>query len=260
MSKRIARNYWAWQLYHLFVADAVAIQRPTKYKWVRQFLGDNLGLAADLGCGPGVFARHMSARARYLAEIDIDRDSLERVQSRHRDLKNVGFVTASIDNLPFPDESVDTVLFLEVLEHVADDRAALGEICRVLIPDGTLVISVPVPPGEVNEDLAWGHKREGYELTEIAEVLNNTGFALREFAFAEFKFSRRAAQLLRWWRQTTHLPAPIFFSWVAYLDYFLDSSKVKTGSHCPATVILLARKKTLRQQSPSGRIPMSPGI
>ena len=78
MWKRLAKHYWVWRLYHLIVADAVAIQRPTKHKLVHEFLGDTLGIAADIGCGPGVFVRHMSARAKYLIEIDVDRDSLER--------------------------------------------------------------------------------------------------------------------------------------------------------------------------------------
>ena len=242
-SKRIARHYWIWRLYHLVVADAVAIQRPTKYRFVRNFLGNDLGNALDLGCGPGVFVRHMSARARYLTAVDIDRESLKRVESRNRDLNNVRFISASIDSLPFVNESVDTALFLEVLEHLRDDRAALGEIWRVLSPGGRLVISVPVPPGEVNQDQAWGHKREGYELPEIVGLLENSGFAVREHAFAEFRFSRQAAQMIRWWRKKTHLPAPIFCSWIAYLDHLLNSDKVRIGNHCPATVVLLAHKK-----------------
>ena len=240
--KQSARHYWVWWLYHLIVADAVAIQRPTKYRFVRDFLGDNLGITADIGCGPGVFVRHMSVRARYLIEIDIDHDSLERVQFRHRDLRNVGFATTSANILPFSDNCLDTVLCLEVLEHLKDDSAALAEIYRVLRPDGRLVLSVPVPPGEVDEDSAWGHKREGYQLPEIKSLLVDNGFDVQDFAFAEFKFSRRAAQVIRWWRQATQLPAPIFFSWIGYIDNFLDSSKVKTGSHRPATVLLLARK------------------
>jgi SAM-dependent methyltransferase len=243
MWKRLAKHYWVWRLYHLIVADAVAIQRPTKHKLVREFLGDTLGIAADIGCGPGVFVRHMSARARYLIELDIDRDSLERTWARHQDLRNVGFATASVPTLPFSGESFDTVLFLEVLEHITDDRAALDEIHRVLRSDGRLVLSVPVPPGEVDDDLAWGHKREGYQLQEIVSALANSSFEVQRFAFAEFRFSRRAAQVVRWWRRATHLPAPIFFSWIAYLDYVLDSSKVVTGAHLPTTVLLLARKK-----------------
>lgn len=244
MWKRLAKHYWVWRLYHLIVADAVSIQRATKHKLVQDFLGDSLGTAADIGCGPGVFVRYMSARARYLIETDIDRASLERTWARHQDLRNVGFATASIPTLPFTDESFDTVLFLEVLEHITDDRGALGDIHRVLRSDGRLVLSVPVPPGEVDDDLAWGHKREGYQLNEIVSVLADSDFEVLKFAFAEFKFSRRAAQMVRWWRRATHLPAPIFLSWIAYLDYLLDSSKVVTGAHYPTTVLLLARKKS----------------
>ena len=57
---RLAKRYWVWRLYHFIVADAVSVQRPTKYKVVRDFLGEALGIAADMGCGPGVFAKHHS--------------------------------------------------------------------------------------------------------------------------------------------------------------------------------------------------------
>jgi len=45
--------------------------------------------------------------------------------------------------LPFADASFDTVLLLEVLEHVADARAVLAEIARVLKTGGVLLLSVP---------------------------------------------------------------------------------------------------------------------
>jgi SAM-dependent methyltransferase len=243
-SKPFARHYWVWRLYHFLVADAVAIQRPTKYKLVREFLGNSLGIAADIGCGPGVFTRYMSLRAKHLIGADIDRDSLERVKSRHRNLQNVDFAVTVVDSLPFSDDLLDTVLFLEVLEHLEDDGAALREIWRVLRPNGRLVVSVPVPPGEVNEDSEWGHKREGYELPAIVHLLTINGFKVEKHAFAEFKFSRRAARVVGWWRQTIRLPAPIVLSWIAYLDHFLDPNKTITGNHTPATVLVLARKRS----------------
>ncbi len=249
VSKRLAKYYWIWRLYHLVVADAVAIQRPTKHKLVREFLGNSLGIAADIGCGPGVFTRYMSLRAKHLIGADIDRDSLERVKSRHRNLQNVDFAVTVVDSLPFSDDLLDTVLFLEVLEHLADDGAALREIWRVLRPGGKLVISVPVPPGEINEKSEWGHKREGYELAAIVQLLTINGFEVERHAFAEFKFSRRAADAVRWWKQTMRLPPPIFFSWIAYLDHFLDSSKTETGHHIPASVLVLARKRSRESQS-----------
>jgi SAM-dependent methyltransferase len=241
--KRLAGDNGAWRLYHLFIADAVAIQRPTKYKLVREFLGDSLGVAADIGCGPGVFIRYMSAHSQNVLAADIDSDSLHRVRSRHKNLSNVKFIETSADVLPLPNEHLDTILLLEVLEHLVDDRAAVREMNRVLRPGGRLIVSVPVPPGEVNLDSAWGHKREGYMLSEIVSLLTTNGFEVQKHSFAEFKFSRRAAQAIRWWREAIRLPAPIFLAWIAYLDHFLDSSKAQTGSQLPATVVVLARKK-----------------
>jgi len=48
-----------------------------------------------------------------------------------------------LPRLPFRDASFDKVLASEVIEHVPDDRAALGEIARVMKPGGTLALSVP---------------------------------------------------------------------------------------------------------------------
>jgi SAM-dependent methyltransferase len=45
---------------------------------------------------------------------------------------------------PLPDNSVDTLLCIHVLEHVADDRRAMAELHRVLKPGGTAIISVPL--------------------------------------------------------------------------------------------------------------------
>jgi len=145
--------------------------------------------------------------------------------------------------LPFSDEHLDTILLLEVLEHLVDDSAAVVEMRRVLRPGGRLVVSVPVPPGEINHDSAWGHKREGYQLSDIVSLLTTNGFEVEKHAFAEFKFSRRAAQAIQWWRQVTRLPAPIFLAWIAYFDLFLQSSNTQTGGQLPATVVVLARRK-----------------
>jgi SAM-dependent methyltransferase len=81
-------------------------------------------------------------------------------------------------------------LVLETLEHVAQDEQAVREFARVLAPGGTLVLSVPVPPGETDEGQPWGHKREGYTLDQIMGLLERNGFAVAAHRFAEFKFSR----------------------------------------------------------------------
>ncbi len=52
-------------------------------------------------------------------------------------------VEADLKALPFADHQFDVVLASHVLEHVADDRPALAELARVLVPGGRASIMVP---------------------------------------------------------------------------------------------------------------------
>jgi ubiquinone/menaquinone biosynthesis C-methylase UbiE len=47
------------------------------------------------------------------------------------------------EHLPYPQESFDLVVCMDVLEHVADPKAVLEEIERVLKPGGTVLTTVP---------------------------------------------------------------------------------------------------------------------
>jgi SAM-dependent methyltransferase len=77
------------------------------------------------------------------------------IERRLRALPAVDYVCADIDaklatervdvaRMPYADTSFDLVLCSHVLEHVPDDRAAIAEIHRVLRPDGTAIIIVPI--------------------------------------------------------------------------------------------------------------------
>jgi len=241
---RLAGSYWVWRAYHALIADAVAIQRPTKFRIVHEFLNGNLGVVADIGCGPGVFTRYLCAHADQVWAADIDRQSLERVRSRHRDERNLSFLVTEAGRLPFGDSRLDAVLYLEILEHIKDDAGAVREVWRVLRPGGRLVLSVPVPPGEIDDERTspWGHKREGYQLADIRTLLESHGFQVQQHRFAQFRFSRLGENLVRQWRRLLRLPAPILLGWIGYLDFLLDVKKRQEGGYDPANVVILATK------------------
>jgi SAM-dependent methyltransferase len=93
----------------------------------------------DLGCAFG-FGTRRAARGRLVVGIDVNEAYIRRAA---RAGGGARFLRAAGERLPFADAAFDAVLCLDVLEHVADERAILCEIARVLRPGGALIVSVP---------------------------------------------------------------------------------------------------------------------
>ena len=90
------------------------------------------GRCLDAGSGRAPYKARLRERGVELITLDIE--------NRSGDVD----VVADIQHMPaVTSESVDAVICTEVLEHVADPAAALGEIARVLRPGGVLILSVP---------------------------------------------------------------------------------------------------------------------
>jgi SAM-dependent methyltransferase len=47
---------------------------------------------------------------------------------------------------PFPDNCLDAVVLLNVLEHIENDSAAMEQVCRILKPNGVVIIELPAGP------------------------------------------------------------------------------------------------------------------
>lgn len=58
----------------------------------------------------------------------------------------LSMANVDITNIPFQDEFFDVVICNHVLEHIIDDRKAMGELFRVLKPDGWAILQVPIDP------------------------------------------------------------------------------------------------------------------
>lgn len=96
----------------------------------------------DVGCGDGA-ATAQAARAcpgHEVIGMDWSGEAVKRAASY-----GLTVVQGSVDSpgLPIADASVDVVVFSEIIEHLVDTDAALGELRRVLRPGGTLLLSTP---------------------------------------------------------------------------------------------------------------------
>lgn len=93
----------------------------------------------DVGCRTGALTQYYAA-GNDVVGVDVDRDALERARER------LGIETVWSDaeeGLPFDEASFDVVVMGEILEHLADPAAAVGNVRRVLRPGGAFIGSVP---------------------------------------------------------------------------------------------------------------------
>jgi SAM-dependent methyltransferase len=102
--------------------------------------GASLGRVLVDGCGVGMYVKALLPFAASVAGIDIE---WEHLQIAAAAVPEAQLELAACEALPYPTSHFDLVLSHEVLEHVADDRAAAAEIARVLKPGGRAIIFVP---------------------------------------------------------------------------------------------------------------------
>jgi 2-polyprenyl-3-methyl-5-hydroxy-6-metoxy-1,4-benzoquinol methylase len=90
----------------------------------------------DVGCGIGVYTAALQARGINAIGIEVDARYVDRARDLGRSVQLYDGVT-----IPFDDRSFETVIAIEVLEHVPGWEALLREMIRVA--SATVVISVP---------------------------------------------------------------------------------------------------------------------
>jgi SAM-dependent methyltransferase len=106
----------------------------------RSVLQQARGRVLEIGAGVGFNAQHYPADAEEVVITEPGERLLRRAERRAAEAgRTVRAVRAFAEDLPFEDDSFDTVVSTLVLCSVRDQDAALAEIRRVLKPDGALL-------------------------------------------------------------------------------------------------------------------------
>ena len=100
-----------------------------------------VGRVLDVGAGTGANFAHYGDAVHSVVAVDPELEMLERAAPKGaRSAATVHIVAASAEELPFPDESFDTVVATLVFCTIADPGRALGELERVMAHGGRILM------------------------------------------------------------------------------------------------------------------------
>ncbi len=139
----------------------------------------------EVGAGLGTFTSLLLPRERLIAvEPNVDHGArLRELAARHACLSVVEADFTHDDCRALASERCDTIVCLNVLEHIADDVRALENMYHLLAPGGRALLLVPALRGLFGtlDTYLFHHRR--YQRRELAEKLEQSGFRVRKLAY-----------------------------------------------------------------------------
>ncbi|MBN1797991.1 MAG: class I SAM-dependent methyltransferase [Spirochaetales bacterium] len=96
-------------------------------------------LFLDIGCATGKLLFYMKELGWQVQGVEICKESAEYGMKKRK----VPIFPGTLDQAQFAEESFSLIHFSHLIEHVADPRALLQEVRRILKPDGMAVITTP---------------------------------------------------------------------------------------------------------------------
>jgi glycosyltransferase involved in cell wall biosynthesis len=181
---------------------------PRFTKWmadtIRPYVGERV---LEIGAGIGNLTTNLVPRTEYYAS-DINEHYLDRLNNLKltRPYLQVGYTDASAGET-YPRAEFDTVICLNVVEHLEDDVKALRNICGSLEKQGRAIILVPSGPGLYGTlDKVLGHYRR-YTRDQLVEACARAGFRVEKV----LKFNRIGSP--GWWWNGKVLKKTTFGFW-----------------------------------------------
>jgi ubiquinone/menaquinone biosynthesis C-methylase UbiE len=161
----------------------------------RELLGHARGRVLEIGGGTGANLPFYGEAVTSLTVTEPDEPMARRLSDRLKDQdRAIELVRAAAEDLPFENESFDFVVSTLVLCSVEDQQRALGEVRRVLKPDGRLLFIEHVRSQD--DGLArWQHRLNWLNRFVVncdcnratLEGIHTAGFSVTDVTHGELK-------------------------------------------------------------------------
>lgn len=187
-----------WVRYYDWITNIVTLGKISKMhqstlSLVQLQAGDSI---LDVGCGTGkliLAAEQIIGHGGTAVGLDVESGMVEQAK-RHalKSSSHAQFEVASIDQIPYPDNSFDVVVSTLVYHHLTETQKTAGfaELKRVLKLNGRLLIADLNPNRRSLATSLPGHnqlEREDHVLTEVTAHMQKIGFTNIEAGEHPFK-------------------------------------------------------------------------
>lgn len=156
------------------------------YRWVADMFGDALGRRVlDAGCGVGNFFSAIAGDVELGVGIDLSPVNIADARARFAGQPQVRFMQADLDEQAdaLRSERFDTVICLDVLEHIGDDASLLARLADIVEPGGHVLVKVPACPwlfGSIDE--ASDHYRR-YNRPMLRRIAEQAGLEVKRLRY-----------------------------------------------------------------------------
>jgi 2-polyprenyl-3-methyl-5-hydroxy-6-metoxy-1,4-benzoquinol methylase len=167
-----------------------------------------IGSVLDIGCGSGGVGRGLKrVGASKLTGIEVVSEQADLARE-HYDEVIAASIEEALDQLHGP---FDTILCLDVLEHLMDPEAVMSELHRMAAPGARLQVSVPNARHlSLVSDLVlkgtfgytdWGHRDRThlrwFTRRDVVDAMERCGWSVQRVSHPQLQKSRQLARLTR---------------------------------------------------------------
>jgi 2-polyprenyl-3-methyl-5-hydroxy-6-metoxy-1,4-benzoquinol methylase len=141
-----------------------------------------------MGSGMGTISKYLAAYGKKTILTDINEEYISYLSRRFIGNPFVRVVQADICDIDsrFKNEKIDTIIGINVLEHIENDAGLLRKTRDILVKDGKLLLVVPAHQvlfGVFDKSLQ--HYRR-YSRKDLADKLKNAGFMIEKLEYMNF--------------------------------------------------------------------------
>ena len=155
-------------------------------KWTFDKLKPYLtGKILEIGCGIGNFTETLMLYGQVWA-IDINKNYIKQTKNLVGDKVVVGIGNIENGEYFFKHEKFDSIVCINVLEHIENDLQAIKNMNEILKKGGNLILLIPAHPflfGEIDRSI--GHFKR-YTKIDILNKLEKNGFKIIKFRQLNF--------------------------------------------------------------------------